>query len=289
MSIFFLLSPPLVSSFITDFTEQLKRRFLPSLRYVVHNTKLYNMDDSHNDVHAVDVARFAYQILNSNNISYPIMEKTLVCSLLHDTIDKKYILQPELVEKEKRKLHRFLHWDLGYTRKESSTLVTLMDQTSYHKTVQNGSFQIPDLVMDICENDPSLLEIYHAVRQADLLTSYDVERMLLYKYYRLFHETTNNDEKIRSVYLDTQQMYQERVQPLNSIPGIFPSPVAKSLSEKLQQDCSILLHILDTEWRNLYSPSQFRRFRLLGPVYQTTAAMPPLTASGEFRSTLSFI
>ena len=255
-------------SFATSFSRDpllgIGKRVYPCLHRVIVKSRAYKVDDSHNHMHAMDVARLANKILpvNDNTITPRIHEKVMVCALLHDTIDHKYLVTEQAREREQRDLSRFLRETLEYSSRESQQLQTIMTDMSYSKTVVKGQFILPESIQ---KADSETRDIYHLVRQADLLSSYDVERMLQYKYHRLFTEEDNPrmENRMKRVYEDTVQTFTNRIQPLLSIPGLFPSPAAQHTAETLYRDCVIKMSLLERDWVNLYSPRQFRLYRVL--------------------------
>jgi len=238
-----------------------RRRALPCLRRAVEKGRKWGVDDSHNHVHALDVLRLAFRIMPSS-VPRTVMEKVMVCALLHDTIDRKYMLTEAAREQETRDLGRFLRHSLGYSVTEASRLETIMTDMSYHKTVREGRFVVPSSIVDAEEETQT---VYHLVRQADLLSSYDIERMLLYKYHRLFPENQHPriETRMRLVCEDVFQTFATRVQPLASIPGIFPSKAARDLAESLYRESALKMHFLERDGIHLYSPKQFRLYRVL--------------------------
>lgn len=261
--LFLVMWIPFTTSFPLDSLRGIGKRVYPCLHRVIVKSRAYKVDDSHNHVHALDVARLANKIIPLKDTITPrIHEKVMVCALLHDTIDHKYLVTDQAREREQRDLSRFLRETLEYSSRESQQLQTIMSDMSYSKTVVEGQFILPQSIQ---EADPHTREIYHLVRQADLLSSYDVERMLQYKYHRLFteEEHPSMENRMKRVYEDTVQTFTNRIQPLLSIPGLFPSPAAQQTAETLYRDCVIKMSLLERDWVNLYSPRQFQLYRVL--------------------------
>lgn len=226
----------------------------------------YGYDRSHGLGHAVDVTKYANDIFefhsgtNNNLNKKKIKEIIIVCSLLHDTIDKKY--SPETTQFRTKCVQRFLLHDLEYEPLVAMNIMRIMKTMSYSLTVHNCSSFHPPLWIKKEEEkrNESILYpwglIYHTVRQADLLTSYDVERMLSYKYY-------NIDKNISFVLQDTTDMFETRISSLTTIPDLFPSSWAFAESKRLLKICGIMMDILIKERVSIVAPFQFTRYRTL--------------------------
>uniref|UniRef100_A0A6C0D040 HD/PDEase domain-containing protein n=1 Tax=viral metagenome TaxID=1070528 RepID=A0A6C0D040_9ZZZZ len=224
----------------------------------------YGYDRSHGIGHAVDVTKYANDIFEFHTMNNPnkkkIKEIIIVCSLLHDTIDKKY--SPETTEFRTKCVQRFLLHDLEYEPLVVMNIMRIMKTMSYSLTVHNCSSFHPPLWIkkeDEKEKKSRLYPwslIYHTVRQADLLTSYDVERMLSYKYY-------NIDKNISFVLEDTKEMFETRISSLTTIPDLFPSSWALTESKRLLKICGIMMDILMKDQISIVAPFQFSKYRTL--------------------------
>jgi hypothetical protein len=236
----------------------------------------YSYDVSHGIQHAMDVSKYAKDILDFDSSCVnqkkekkekkEIKEKkekkelAIVCSLLHDTIDKKY--SPETVENRIHRVQQFLRQDLNYSPETVFHIMRVLQTMSYSRTVHNCSVFLPPLWTFYDDNNPQKekwVPIYHAVRQADLLTSYDIERMLSYKYYQIEEFEKSMDFIIE----DTKNMYETRVMSLTEIPNLFPSLWAFNEAKRLSKHCGIMMDILEKERSTLIAPFQFSKYRIL--------------------------
>jgi hypothetical protein len=232
----------------------------------------YGYDSSHGIGHAMDVTKFANDIFEfdvkhweySEEKKNKVKEIIFVTSLLHDTIDKKYSSGTTMFRM--KSVERFLLHDLEYSPLMVKNMMRIMKTMSYSLTVKNCSEFHPPLWITNKEDETSnysqypqypqyllqypqypqyLLQypwewIYHTVRQADLLTSYDVERMLSYKFY-------NINSNMSFVLQDTKDMFQTRIASLTTIPGLFPSVWAFTESKRLFKLCGIMMDIMEKE------------------------------------------
>ena len=135
--------------------------------YVINTSKMYNIDESHALKHSMDVLHTTNKIYNSEVLKSPYLEtqKEIIylSAILHDMCDKKYMSQEEGVENMKKYMAEFMsEKDLEVTSKIISTM-------SYSTVKKNGY--------------PNLKEYqlaYNIVREADLLTAYDIDRCIIY-------------------------------------------------------------------------------------------------------------
>lgn len=265
----------------------------------------YGYDDSHAIGHSCDVVKYARDILHfqpsisptlniSNMSNISIMSKkinvieneaTLLCSFLHDTIDSKY--SPETVPFRTRYVRNFLLYDLDYSPSVVKNMMRVMDTISYSKTICNSTFIEPPWLLSSLStlssfpahkgvdnninNTPHEINwslVFHTVRQADLLTSYDVERMLQYKYY---HLEMSLEEVIDDVFL----MFSTRIASLHRVAGLFPSSWAWNESQRLYKLCGIALDILEKE-KSSVLPYHFSKFRILDSLSPSKKKIKPI-------------
>jgi HD superfamily phosphodiesterase len=134
---------------------------------VIIASKIYNIDESHALKHSMDVFHTTNKIYNSEFKKFPYLEthKEIIYSaaILHDMCDKKYISQEKGIENMKIYMCEFMtDTDLDISSKIISSM-------SYSAVKKNG---YPDL--------KEYQLAYNIVREADLLTSYDVDRCIIY-------------------------------------------------------------------------------------------------------------
>jgi HD superfamily phosphodiesterase len=128
-----------------------------------------NIDESHAVKHSMDVLKYSQKILekeikiNSQNNN---LDKTIIytSAMIHDMCDSKYM-------NEKKGLNdiRKLLVDLNYNENDINVILKIIGTMSYSKVKKNG--------FPIIQN---YQKEYHIVREADLLSGYDVERCIVY-------------------------------------------------------------------------------------------------------------
>lgn len=163
--------------------------------FVLYMTKKYNIDTSHSESHSMDVLNYANSIYEFEMETFPFLkhQKNIIYSaaVLHDMCDKKYMDQNEgLLEinsyfKDELKPH-----ELYFTNE-------IMKTMSYSYVKKNGF--------------PNLNEYqtaYHIVREADLLSSYDFDRSIIYH--------MNRGNSLSNSYKNALELFENRVFKYNS-------------------------------------------------------------------------
>lgn len=158
-----------------DFGSTMIKTSIPLIEK--HSVK-YNIDESHNHVHSAEVAKYCLQILKcEKNINLKDKKIALLGSLFHDTIDSKYIKgqNTDLI------LKNLLEQVVPQEEEIIKTVILFSKYISYSKTVKKNKdgtlrFTLPEPLQDF-EN----LQAYHVMRNADLLSSYNLQRSLIYR------------------------------------------------------------------------------------------------------------
>lgn len=162
-----------------------------AFNYVIHASKLFNIDESHALRHSMDVYQFANKIYTDEVIKYPYLEEQkdiIMCSaILHDMCDKKYVNQQHGIET----MNQYLAPHIKET--DLSVINQIISTMSYSTVKKQGYPQLH-----------SYDKAYHIVREADLLAAYDVERCIIYQ---MMHENTAYVDSI----LDAQCLFDIRV------------------------------------------------------------------------------
>jgi len=141
-------------------------------KYVMETSQIYKIDESHALKHSLEVYGLAKKIVENeliNNINLIEQKKIIYMSAIgHDMCDKKYMNEKEGIEKYKNYLLPYMEI------KEIEIIGKIIETMSYSKVKVNG---YPNL------NEYQLA--YHIVREADLLSAYDIDRCIMYK---MFHD-----------------------------------------------------------------------------------------------------
>jgi len=171
-------------------------RLLPyvyhSLRLVRQLSSYYRIDQSHNDHHSREVLFWCNDLLRAERRTYPFSYIKIIAqsSILHDMIDHKYSTDPSKI------------WDYlcaVNTPQEAMVVMNIISTMSYSKTLINGRVQFPEWI----QKDKEYETAYHTVRQADLLSSYNLARMVEYRQARNMSEAMIRKEVV--------EMYEDRM------------------------------------------------------------------------------
>ena len=158
-----------------------------AFKFVVYYCNKYNIDESHGLKHSMDVLHTANKIYNSELENNPLLfyQKDVIfaSAILHDMCDKKYNLQIDgMVE-----INNFMKNYLPPEKLE--TVSNIISTMSYSHVKKNGypdlhEYQLP----------------YHIVREADLLTAYDVDRCIIYGMMMENHTYSDALERARYIF-----------------------------------------------------------------------------------------
>ena len=139
-------------------------------RYVIKTSDYYKIDESHALKHSIEVFNFAKKIYESELIENPYLEtqKEIIymAAIGHDMCDKKYMIEEEGITNYKN----FLSDQMKPN--DIEIMGKIIETMSYSKVKIHG---YPNL------NEYQLA--YHIVREADLLSAYDIDRCIIYGIY----------------------------------------------------------------------------------------------------------
>jgi hypothetical protein len=156
-----------IMSTVVSLTSLINRGF----KYVIETCEEYNIDESHALKHALEVYGISNKIYNSEleNNSYLQLQLPIIsmAAIGHDMCDKKYMDEKEGIIKYQNYLSDLM------TPEELVIMGKIISTMSYSKVKVNG---YPDL------GEYQLA--YHIIREADLLSAYDIDRCIMYKMYR---------------------------------------------------------------------------------------------------------
>ena len=138
-----------------------------AFKYVVHTCKKYNIDESHSLKHSMDVFHFANKIYDSELSANPYLLKQqniiAVSAIVHDMCDKKYMNEQEGIYEMKEYMKDYVK------EPELEVISNIISTMSYSKVKQNGYPELHEYQL-----------AYHIVREADLLSAYDIDRCIIY-------------------------------------------------------------------------------------------------------------
>lgn len=138
-----------------------------AFQYVVHTSNKHTIDESHAVKHSMDVFHYANKIVKSEFPNNRFLEQQTdiisVSAIVHDMSDKKYVDEETgIIE-----MDTFLK---DYMNTEKREMVSNIVNTMSYSTVKSKGY--PNL--------GAYQLAYHIVREADLLSAYDIERTIIY-------------------------------------------------------------------------------------------------------------
>lgn len=132
---------------------------------------LFHIDESHSLKHAMEVLSYTMQSYRHHVYAHPYLieqQKVLyTAAIVHDMCDKKYVDETVGL--------RAIHERIGtyFTPEEFNILTTIMTSISYSAVRSKGYPVLHEWQLT-----------YHIVREADLLSAYDIDRTIIYGMYR---------------------------------------------------------------------------------------------------------
>jgi len=185
------------------------------MKFVKFTSIQYNIDESHAVGHSMKVLFNAHQIYINNLHIYPILKAQepiiYTSAIVHDMCDKKYITQSEGVDAINEFLTNKLDYvDILFTQK-------IIETMSYSTVKRQGYPILGKYQM-----------AYHVVREADLLTSYDFDRSVIYHMYK------TNGDFVQS-YKNALDLFENRVFKYNS-DQLFITDYSRQKSRELEKE-----------------------------------------------------
>jgi len=182
--------------------------------------KYADIDDSHNHIHSKEVLFWACEILENEKLQLSSDEILFIgrCALLHDLMDHKYTDFSDVVHRHLRQYH---------TQSDTERMMKVMSEMSYSKIVDKNGIVTMPLNAD---------HVFHVVREADLLSSYNIARMIEF---RLRNQTMTRSEIIR----DVLSLYHERMAKLIER-RLFVFPSSEKIATSLDMICKLRLPLL---------------------------------------------
>ena len=162
-----------------------------SFNYVVKTSDFYKIDESHALKHSMEVYGFAKRIYESELIKNPYLETQrdiiYMAAIGHDMCDKKYMNEREGIEKYKEYLSGLM------PENELKIMGEIIGTMSYSKVKENGYPELGEYQL-----------AYHIVREADLLSAYDIDRCIMF---RMFRDNIEYGEAL----IDAVELFDNRV------------------------------------------------------------------------------
>ncbi len=163
--------------------------------FVLYMSKKYNIDTSHSETHSMDVLHFARSIYDSEINMLPFLKKQInviyTAAVLHDMCDKKYMNTDDGLHEIQK------HFGNEINDNDLLQAKNIMKTMSYSYVKKNGYPDLGDYQM-----------AYHVVREADLLSSYDFDRSIIYH--------MNRGNTLTDSYSNALDLFENRVFKYNS-------------------------------------------------------------------------
>jgi len=202
-------------------------KFLNSLyKFILATSTKYKIDESHDILHSMNVLYYAHNIFENEKNVKPAIESykdiIYVAASIHDMCDSKYM-------NEKNGLNTIQHFlQNEMSDKDSNAITSIISTMSYTKVKKEG---FPNLGV--------YQDAYHIVREADLLSSYDFDRCIIY-------DMKVNGNSFENSFYDAENVFNNRVLKLID-DGLFTTEYAKSQSTLLHSQA---LNRINT-WKNI--------------------------------------
>lgn len=201
-----------------------------AFRFVIQNSKQYEIDESHALKHSLDVFHYTQKIFNSEVDNNPWLKDQLPIiyssAILHDMCDKKYMDEGVGIVRVCEQMVPYMD------DSEIDIMSKIITTMSYSKVKKNG---FPDL--------GKYQLAYHIVREADLLSAYDFERSLVYQ---MMHEKYEYSDSLKT----TLELFEKRIMTYRK-DGLFITDYSKNKS-------AFLHDYVETEMRLFYPMIQNR-------------------------------
>jgi HD superfamily phosphodiesterase len=166
-----------------------------AFNYVIKFSKIYNIDESHALKHSMETFRYANEIYNSEVKINPYLEEQqdiiYVSSILHDMCDKKYLSEKVGLSTINQHMSEYI------PKPRLDVISNIITTMSYSKVCQIGFPKLDEYQL-----------AYHIVREADLLSGYDIDRCIIYG--MMVEKLQYNDAVLRAIDLFDKRILKYR-------------------------------------------------------------------------------
>ena len=222
-------------------------------KFVEEKSQYYNIDMSHNLHHSLRVKEIGFVIAaRDHHLNTRQKEILYMSCMLHDMCDAKYIPHIQGI----LDVSNFMRNQCGVSMLTHDAVMEIITSMSYSQIVKpDGTVKYP---MWLSTEQNGWGEVFHIARQADLLTSYDMKRMIHYKKEKLgFHYSCD-------IYQDVVGTLDTRMNKLID-KGLFLSPTAIKVAKQWHQELCTDVNLLTEDdvypifYKPLESLEQFRQ------------------------------
>ena len=187
--------------------------------FIRKKTIEYHIDYSHNIHHSWRVKELGFLIAHNDYHLTKKQEEVLYLScMLHDMCDPKYTPMVQTI----LDISRFLKEECAVPMMTHDGVMNIITSMSYRKIVQpDGKIQFPCWL----HRERNFQNVYHITREADLLSSYDLKRMIHYKREKLGMLYSSD------IYKDVLETIDQRMSRLLER-KLFHSPTAQKIAKE---------------------------------------------------------
>ena len=215
-------------------------------KFVEEKSHYYKIDVSHNLHHSLQVKELGFVIAGRDyHLNTRQKEILYLSCMLHDMCDAKYIPRTQGI----LDVSNFMRNGCGVSMLTHDAVMEIITSMSYSQIVKpDGKVEYPLWLSDE-HNDWG--EVFHIARQADLLTSYDLKRMIHYKQEKLgFYYSCD-------IYQDVMETVDARMSKLLA-KDLLISPSAIKIARQWHQELSVSLETLteDDVYPIFYKPPE---------------------------------
>lgn len=205
-----------------------------SLSIIEIHSKIYKIDESHNHLHSKEVLYYTNEIIKDEPLLSNDEANILILStLFHDVIDSKYI---SFSTNQKKKLLKNYLSEFSISEDIFNQIWFIINNISYSKTIKYDKNFEPFYETPNSIKFYKYKNIFNIVRNADLLSSYNLKRSFQYNNFKLSDQQKNND--IIDIYHEVFSLYKRRMNKLrdNNILSLKNNRI-NEISFHLEQSC----------------------------------------------------
>ena len=196
-----------------------------AFQYVVNTSLQYNIDESHALKHSMEVFGYAKKNYDLEITNYPFLanhkEIIYMAAIGHDMCDKKYMNEQEGIARYQQYLSDYM------TPHNLDIMGQIIGTMSYSKTKKVGFPELGEYQL-----------AYNIVREADLLSAYDIDRCIIYN---MYCENADYHTSLETAF----QLFNNRVFKMRD-DNLFFTQFGKSESLKLHKMAKIQVENLKT-------------------------------------------
>lgn len=215
--------------FISD-VSMFQHYICKSLDLIKNHSIKYKIDESHNEIHSKEVLYYGGQLIKDYHLTETEKKILILGCLFHDVVDKKYLKENDNPQELLEEMLKEIEKDEQIIK--DTTL--FINNMSYSKTVHFDEHLEPYFVQPESVLHHTHNHIYHLIRNADLLSSYNLRRAFLYYYYKYPYLP------FEDVLKDVIVLYFNRMKKLrsNNILDIM-NKNCDILSKELEKECEV--------------------------------------------------